>query len=97
MEGHLYDDSFIPEVDRPVTFTAHDEDLPEPQPGERRKRYARRPTDKRKMKRRLWRPEQGEVGAGVFVPGPRPRQKARRHLSLAVQPETNHAHVVDCG
>ena len=31
---HLYD-SFIPEVDRPVT--AHDEELPEPQPGAQRK------------------------------------------------------------
>ena len=47
--------------------------------------------------RRPWRREQGEVGTGVFVSGPRPRKKARRRVLPAVQPETSHAHVVDCG
>ena len=36
--------TFIPEVERPLT--AQDEEVPEPQPGEKRKRQARQPTDK---------------------------------------------------
>ena len=49
----------------------------------------------RKVKRRPWLQEQGEVEAGVFVPGPRPSQKARSRLPQAVQPETSHANMVD--
>ena len=41
--NHRYD-SFIPEVERPVT--ADNVELSEPQSGEKRKRLARRPTDK---------------------------------------------------
>ena len=40
--NHRYD-SFIPEVERPVT--AQNEQFPGSQPGEKRKRQARRPTD----------------------------------------------------
>ena len=41
--NHLYY-SLIPKADRPVT--AQNADLPEPQPGEKRKQQARQPTDK---------------------------------------------------
>ena len=41
--NHQYN-TFIPEVDSPVTF--QDVELPEPQAGEKRKPQSRRPTDK---------------------------------------------------
>jgi len=43
-DGNQRYNTFIPEVERPAT--AQDAEFPEPQPGEKRKRQARRPTDK---------------------------------------------------
>ena len=44
--NHLYE-CFIPEVDRPVT--GEDVDVPDPEPGEKRKRQGRRKTEKGAM------------------------------------------------
>ena len=43
-QGNNLYDTFIPEVERPAI--AQDADVPEPQPGEKRKRQPRRPTHK---------------------------------------------------